>query len=62
LKACDQTPTNAHTIAYDEHNPFVICAASFTPIYKGSPLVRRASVLLFFFPFLRRPNSISFVC
>jgi coatomer protein complex subunit alpha (xenin) len=25
---------------YDERNPFVICGSTFTPIYKGSPLVR----------------------
>jgi len=33
-------PTNEHTLKYDERNPFVVCASSLTPIYKGNPLVR----------------------
>ena len=31
---------NAHTIEYDERNPFTICCGSLTPIYKGSPIIR----------------------
>ena len=27
-------------LAYDERNPFVVCAASYVPIYRGSALVR----------------------
>lgn len=38
LKACDQAPTDAHPVAYDQHNPFVLCAASYKPVYKGSPV------------------------
>lgn len=40
LKVCDQNPVNASPVNYDEHNPFVICGASYKPIYKGSPVVR----------------------
>jgi len=40
LQVCDKTPTNEHTLKYDERNPFVICGLSLTPIYKGNPLVR----------------------
>jgi len=36
LQACDKNPTDEHALQYDEHNPFDICAASFTPIYKGA--------------------------
>ncbi|KAI8815873.1 coatomer WD associated region-domain-containing protein [Fimicolochytrium jonesii] len=32
-----QTPTDAVTIEYDKFNPFVVCGASYTPIYRGSP-------------------------
>ena len=34
MAACEKNPTDAHQLAYDEHNPFDICAASYTPIYK----------------------------
>jgi coatomer protein complex subunit alpha (xenin) len=36
LQACDKNPTDEHQLQYDEHNPFDICAASYTPIYKGA--------------------------
>ena len=37
LAVCDQNPTDEAKLNYDSRNPFVICAASMTPIYKGSP-------------------------
>jgi len=36
LQACDKSPTDEHQLAYDEHNPFDICAASYVPIYRGA--------------------------
>ncbi|KAI5701194.1 hypothetical protein M8J75_007088 [Diaphorina citri] len=35
LAICNANPTDEHTIDYDEHNPFQICARSYTPIYHG---------------------------
>ncbi len=32
----DRNPRNAVEITYDEFTPFEICAATYTPIYKGS--------------------------
>ncbi|EMD35514.1 hypothetical protein CERSUDRAFT_116253 [Gelatoporia subvermispora B] len=40
IAAGDRNPRNAVDITYDEFTEFEICAASFTPIYKGSPTVR----------------------
>jgi coatomer protein complex subunit alpha (xenin) len=40
LAACERTPTDAHDLKYDEHNPFDICAATYTPIYRGKPVVK----------------------
>ena len=40
MAAGDRNPRNAIEIAYDEFTDFEICAASFTPIYKGSESVR----------------------
>lgn len=40
LKFAEQNPTNESNINYDERNPFVVCAHSHTPIYRGSPLSR----------------------
>jgi len=40
LQVYDKTPTNEHTLKYDERNPFVICGLSLIPIYKGNPLIR----------------------
>lgn len=34
LSACEKTPTDAHELKYDQHNPFDICAASYIPIYR----------------------------
>ncbi|KAN0034721.1 hypothetical protein ACTFIV_001253 [Dictyostelium citrinum] len=34
------TPSDIQQLNYDERNPFVICAHSYVPIYKGSPLVK----------------------
>lgn len=36
LQACDKNPVDEQQLAYDEHNPFDICAASFVPIYRGA--------------------------
>ncbi|XP_003387772.1 PREDICTED: coatomer subunit alpha-like [Amphimedon queenslandica] len=35
LQACDKSQTDAHKLQYDEHNPFVVCGASYKPIYRG---------------------------
>jgi len=40
IAAGERNPINSVTIAYDEFTPFDICAATYTPIYRGSPLVR----------------------
>ncbi|CAH1774502.1 unnamed protein product [Owenia fusiformis] len=40
LVACEKNPTDSHELKYDQHNPFDICAASYTPIYKGKPVVK----------------------
>ncbi|KAF8348767.1 coatomer subunit alpha-2 [Amanita rubescens] len=40
IAAGDRNPRNAVDIDYDEYTAFEICAASYTPIYKGSPSVR----------------------
>ncbi|KII84248.1 hypothetical protein PLICRDRAFT_701838 [Plicaturopsis crispa FD-325 SS-3] len=40
IAAGDRNPRNAIEIDYDEFTEFEICAASYTPIYKGSPSVR----------------------
>ena len=34
LVACEKNPTDEHELKYDQHNPFDICAASYTPIYR----------------------------
>ncbi|XP_048728495.1 coatomer subunit alpha-like [Ostrea edulis] len=40
LSACEKTPTDAHEVKYDQHNPFDICAATYVPIYRGKPVVK----------------------
>ncbi|KAI6124422.1 COPI alpha subunit C-terminus-domain-containing protein [Pisolithus croceorrhizus] len=40
IAAGDRNPRDAVEILYDEFTEFEICAATFTPIYKKSPLVR----------------------
>ncbi|KAJ3093508.1 hypothetical protein HK100_006568 [Physocladia obscura] len=39
LTACEKNQTDEIILEYNEHNPFVACAKSFTPIYHGHPLV-----------------------
>ena len=36
LAACEKKPTDAVELDYDPRNPFVVCAATQTPIYRGS--------------------------
>jgi coatomer protein complex subunit alpha (xenin) len=36
LAACEKNPTDAQELNYDPRNPFVICAETKTPIYRGS--------------------------
>lgn len=42
LTAGDRNPRDTVEISYDHHTEFDICAASLTPIYKGSPSVATA--------------------
>ncbi|CAB1326504.1 unnamed protein product [Coregonus sp. 'balchen'] len=35
---CEKTLTDAHQLNYDPHNPFDLCAASYTPLYRGRPV------------------------
>lgn len=37
LQACDKNPIDEHKLQYDEHNPFNLCAYTYTPIYRGKP-------------------------
>lgn len=37
LQACEINPVDEHTLQYDEHNPFNLCAFTFRPIYRGKP-------------------------
>lgn len=37
LQACELNLTDEHALDYDEHNPFSLCAVTYTPIYKGKP-------------------------
>lgn len=37
LQACEVNLVDEHTIEYDEHNPFNLCAVTYKPIYKGKP-------------------------
>lgn len=34
LQLCEQSPSDAVPLEYDDRNPFVVCNASLTPIYK----------------------------
>ncbi|KAJ7522181.1 hypothetical protein O6H91_19G086400 [Diphasiastrum complanatum] len=36
LQACERNPHDEHHLNYDPRNPFVVCGATYTPIYKGS--------------------------
>lgn len=40
LKVCDANPTDAFQLSYDPRNPFEVCAASYTPVYRGEECVR----------------------
>ncbi|CAD5111121.1 DgyrCDS461 [Dimorphilus gyrociliatus] len=40
MMVCEKNPSDNLDLKYDEHNPFDICGASFTPIYKGKPVVK----------------------
>lgn len=40
LALCEKTPTDEHKLNYSEHNPFVVCGGSQTPIYRGKPEVK----------------------
>ena len=37
LQACEMNETDEHTLHYDEHNPFTLCAVTYKPIYRGKP-------------------------
>lgn len=39
LQACERTPTDEVELNYDSRNPFVVCAGTFTPIYRGTTSV-----------------------
>ncbi|KAI8840970.1 coatomer WD associated region-domain-containing protein [Chytriomyces cf. hyalinus JEL632] len=39
LAACENNQNDEITLDYNQHNPFSVCAASYTPIYRGSPSV-----------------------
>jgi coatomer protein complex subunit alpha (xenin) len=36
LAACEKSPGEAVTLNYDARNPFVTCAKTMTPIYRGT--------------------------
>jgi len=38
-QACERNPSDALEIEFDQFADFEICAASYTPIYSGSPSV-----------------------
>ena len=40
LAAAEREPTDAHSFAYDEHNPFAVCGRDHVPLYRGKPSVR----------------------
>lgn len=37
LQACELNLNDEHTLEYDQHNPFNLCAVTYKPIYKGKP-------------------------
>ncbi|KAI8814129.1 coatomer WD associated region-domain-containing protein [Cladochytrium replicatum] len=39
-RAAERTPTDEVTLDYDSYNPFEVCGASYTPIYRGSRSVQ----------------------
>jgi coatomer protein complex subunit alpha (xenin) len=40
IEACELDLKDAHQIDYDMFNPFDICPATFTPIYRGKPVAK----------------------
>jgi coatomer protein complex subunit alpha (xenin) len=40
LQACESQLVDEHELNYDEHNPFEICAMTYTPIYRGKSLTK----------------------
>jgi len=36
LQACERAPKDELEVNYDSHNPFVVCSATFVPIYRGT--------------------------
>jgi coatomer protein complex subunit alpha (xenin) len=36
LAACEKNPQDEARLNYDPRNPFIVCGATFTPIYRGS--------------------------
>lgn len=40
VQHCERNNTNAVQLDYDQYNPFVICAGSYTPIYQGSSSIQ----------------------
>ncbi|XP_063689653.1 coatomer subunit alpha-like [Bolinopsis microptera] len=40
LAACEKNPTDEHKLQYDQHNPFVLCAMTYQPIYRGKAVER----------------------
>merc|ERR1712130_62844 len=40
LKSCEKEGTEAEDIDFDDSRPFSICGATFTALYKGSPIER----------------------
>eukprot|EP01117_Protostelium_nocturnum_P001657 TRINITY_DN1202_c0_g1_i1.p1 TRINITY_DN1202_c0_g1~~TRINITY_DN1202_c0_g1_i1.p1 ORF type:complete len:1246 (-),score=287.08 TRINITY_DN1202_c0_g1_i1:71-3808(-) len=39
IKLSEKEGSNTQTIRYNDRNPFVVCASTFVPIYKGTPHV-----------------------
>jgi coatomer protein complex subunit alpha (xenin) len=44
IQLSEQTPGDAFTFEYDERNPFVLCNAELTPIYRGSVSIARCTL------------------
>ncbi|KAI3389460.1 hypothetical protein SNEBB_011477 [Seison nebaliae] len=40
IRCCEANPVDVVELNYDLYNPFEVCCASFTPIYRGRPVVR----------------------
>ena len=36
LQACERTPQDEVEVKYDSRNPFIVCAGTFVPIYRGT--------------------------